>query len=184
MNNVEFISKLIDSLAWPFTVLLGLFFLRKPIRIIISSLKMFKYGEIEIKFSEGIRQLEKKVNSKIPSGENTQKISLLRDKVFEIIKISPKYAIIEVWNEIEVEIMRILTAKKIKIDPSIKKKPIKLAEKLFKENIIDKTQRDIIVEMRKLRNEAAHYEKAEITGEIALRYLDSGSKTMMSLNNK
>lgn len=183
MNNTEFISNLIESLAWPLTIIIGLFILRKPIRIIISSLKYFKYGDVELQFSEGIKRLEKKVNSEMSDGKNTQNIVKFKDRVFEIIKISPKYAIIEVWKEIEIEINRIIIEKKIKIELKDKNKPIKLIEILFQKKIIEKSQADIIIEMRKLRNEAAHYEKAEITGDIALRYLDSGLKTIMALNN-
>ena len=52
MDVVTFISKAIESLAWPSFVLFALYLFREPLSVIIQSLKRIKYKDLEIEIDE------------------------------------------------------------------------------------------------------------------------------------
>lgn len=57
---LEFIAKIIGSLAWPATVLVIIFFMRKPIRDLLPFLERLKYKDFELSFR---RQLQEALES-------------------------------------------------------------------------------------------------------------------------
>ncbi len=52
MDILTFISKIIESLAWPATVALFLLLFKEPIHALLWSIKKFKYKDLEIETEE------------------------------------------------------------------------------------------------------------------------------------
>lgn len=183
MNALEFISKIIEAVAWPLSIVILALLLRNPIKSLIPLLSKVKYGDVELEFGKGITKLSEKVNLELFDIKSKDETKALRDRTMSIIKISPKAAVIEVWRAVETVIVEISTKNKLDLDRELLKKPIKLAERLLKEKLIDETQYNIIQDMRILRNKVVHYEKEQITAENAIEYLDSGVKIISSFKN-
>ena len=182
MNILEFISKIIESIAWPVSIIILGIVLKNPIKSLIPLLTKLKYKDIELQFGNDLTNLTEKVNQELANVQNKPETDDLRERTMSIIQVSPKSAIIEVWRDLERVIVGISTRNKVDLDRNLLKKPIKLAETLLKEKLIDETQYSIIEDMRILRNKVVHYEKEQITAENALEYLDSGIKLISSLN--
>lgn len=181
MDNLEFISKIIESVAWPLSTLVLIAILRKPIRDLIPLISKLKYKDIEMQFDKNLYRLSEKVNYELPKVQNEKETEELRDRVMKIIQISPKSSIIEVWRAVESSIIENVTNNKLEVDSRFLKYPIKLAETLLKNHLISESQYEIIEDMRKLRNEVVHYDKKEVSKNNAMEYLQSGIKLILSM---
>ncbi len=184
MSELEFIAKIIESIAWPISIILLMLILKNPIRKLIPLLSKLKYKDIEMQFGRDISRLSEKVNYELSEVPNRPETDDLRDRVLKLIQVSPKSAIIEVWRSMESCIIEKSTKNNLDLDRNLLRKPIKLAETLLRKYLINESQFVIIEDMRKLRNEVVHYDKKEITAENAIEYLESGIKLISSMNNE
>lgn len=181
METLEFISNIIESIAWPLSVILLGLILKKPIKALIPLLSKLKYRDVELEFGTDVTNLSAKVNEEFSGIEDKPETDSLRNRTMSLIPVSPKSAIIEVWRAVETNLVDLSTQNKIELDRTLLRKPIKLAENLLRKQIIEESQYAIVEDMRILRNKVVHYDKEEITAENALEYLDSGIKLMSSL---
>lgn len=183
MSALEFISKFIEATAWPISIVILGLVLRNPIKSLIMLLSKVKYKDFEFQFGKDMSDLSQRVSKELGEVKNESGTDSLRAKMMEILPLSPKKVIKDVWNAVEESVLGI-SPKEMRTDTNLVKKPIKLAEALLKRQIIDETQYSIIEEMRLLRNKVVHYEKEQITIDNALEYLDSGIKLISSLKAK
>jgi hypothetical protein len=100
MDTLTFITKLLDTAAWPMVTLLLVFLLRKEIISIIPQLKKFKAGPMEVDFDTAIKGLrsQKETNHlqlrSIPSSARHQHLA-------QLAATAPRTAILEAWHDVE-----------------------------------------------------------------------------------
>ena len=140
MNTLEFISKIIEAIAWPLSIVVLAFLLRNPIKSLIPLLSKLKYGDVELEFGKDVTKLSEKVNLELFDIKSKDETLALRDRAMSLLKVSPKAAVIEVWRAVETVILEICTRNKLELDRELLKKPIKIAELLMKEKLIDEMQ--------------------------------------------
>ena len=151
-NNVwiNFIENIIGHIAWPVFILITLLIFRKPITVLISRIESASFGSLNIGFAERVSVL----NEKLITVSEQQNISTNIEQCdIETVKIadsSSVAAIIYAYSKLET-FMR----EKIKtILPSVKIYAANNMPKLLlDQKLINKEVYNIIVEMRKIRNE-------------------------------
>lgn len=105
MDILIFILEIIRALCWPVTVLILVTLLRKPLGILLTTLKNLKFKELEISFSQEIRELEDKIPEDIkdlpPEKRATEETQSESERLNRLLKDSPRSAIIDAWRIVE-----------------------------------------------------------------------------------
>jgi len=174
MDIWNFILELVSSVAWPIVVLVLAFMMKKPITAIIPGLQRLKYRDLELSFSEGIARLEEDVPpdvSEVPQSEieiNTQDASI--DRISQLIVISPRSAIIEIWRLLELTAIKCLQVVNTDITTRVRN-PFHLVEMLKSYNLITDHAANFFIELNRMRNQATHSEDFYISAKDARRYV-------------
>lgn len=167
-------AAVLGSIAWPLVILVIFFSLKKPILNIFPSLKYIKYKDFEMSFRKALKMVAqneeiKKIDYK-PSPEE-------HEQMVKLAEISPASAVIEAWKAIEYE-----ATKKIKelipnenLQQKLKRDPLR---QLAFVDALEPDLMDVIWELKKLRNQAAHSSDAGISKELVLEYITL-SKTVV-----
>jgi hypothetical protein len=181
MDWLSFISKVIESIAWPATVAAVVFILRDSIEDLIKPLNKLKYGELEVEFGEEMQAVEKSANEKLPELQESSDQATVRERVIELIPISPKAAIIEAWRNLESTAIEASNIANIKLTDTALRKPIYIGGALYKNGIIDEESMQLFTKLRQLRNEAVHYEKMIVSPVEALSYINTSLRLAQSM---
>lgn len=186
MSTLEFFSSLVQSLAWPISVILIIFILRKPISELTKGISKVKYQDLEIDFGKKLAKIEQQISSKDNIKSNN--LILQPDSVEgleTIAYISPKSSIVMAWTLLEKElnevIHRLIKSPESILDNSLSEN-INL---LCGRNLIDSETIKAINDLRKLRNSAAHdnINEKKITTELALKYYNITQKIIAILRS-
>ncbi len=170
MDNLTFISKVVDSLAWPVAVIVLVLILKNKLTDLVLNYRnlKFKYKEFEFDLNSKIESIEKEV----PRFEHVQlnDESILEiEKLIKLAKISPRAAILESWIEFEFYLGGLLES--IGID---RKRPGglfgKIVERPFNEildilrenDLISPSSEEMIKELHSIRNSIVHSHDANI----------------------
>jgi len=170
---MEILASLIDSLAWPVTVLAIFFVLRKPIAERVLFAKSIKYKDFEVTFENEINAivLEAEV-----SGIDILPPSELIDDTQNLIDISPSAAVLQSWKEIEIAARK--KVGELLIEGQERSKAIKrpIEHLSYLGTFIPSTEHTIR-ELRQLRNQVAHNDDVPLSKEAATKYV-ALAKTM------
>lgn len=110
MDTLTFAAEVIKAVAWPASLLVLAFFLRKPLKELMPLLRRLRYREVEIEFSREIAVLKAKSLSEqpsglpnggfaspgLPKGLDSKRLELLR-----MVPFSARVAVMEAWLEVE-----------------------------------------------------------------------------------
>jgi len=188
MDWLTFLSKTIDSLAWP--VLVGyLFYLfRSDLPKIITTVRKLKYKDLEMEFGESVRELEQETKEAIPEPPETLSIAgqpqdHLRDNLYSIAEFAPRAAILEAWLQVEAAAVDAIKKQGISSFKSMPG-PMRLRDYLIKGGLLNKNQINIFEKLRSLRNQAVHVAEVEFTEEVVKDYVDSALKLAAYIESK
>ena len=170
MSDFEFVSSLVNSLAWPVSILIILISFKKYIIKIIPSIEKLKYKDFEVEFSKKMKELVDK------SKKDIERLSFAEDaanessenELFGLVDISPRSAILESWLLVETAASKALQKK----DPEMIKKtymvaPLRLGEYLKHNQLINESQLEVYNKLREIRNKAVHISEARFDiGEV------------------
>lgn len=170
MSDFEFVSSLVNSLAWPVSILIILISFKKYIIKIIPSIEKLKYKDFEVEFSKKMKELVDK------SKKDIERLSFSEDaanessenELFGLVDISPRSAILESWLLVETAASKALQKK----DPEMIKKtymvaPLRLGEYLKHNQLINESQLEVYNKLREIRNKAVHISEARFDiGEV------------------
>lgn len=173
MDKLTFISKMVESMAWPMVVGFSVYFLRDSIAQLLKPLYKIKYGELEMEFTKGVKDVAEKVEVGFPLSGTKGEHDQVKDRILQLIPISPKAAIIEAWRHLEAVAIDAAQESCIELTDAALRKPIYIGEALQRNGFINEETLQTFKKLRELRNEAAHYEKMEVLPKDALSYLNS-----------
>lgn len=183
MSWKQFVASVIAAVAWPTVVLILAFTLRTSLVELIVRLKKFKHKDTEIEFEERVKQIEAQVApvKKSPAtAVQTGRLAQI-DRLYDMVSISPRAAIVEAWIFVEASLSRIANQidgfeKNWRSIPSTA-----LLGILRDRGVIEDRIYRALQEMRILRNRAAHTEDLVLTAEGASRYLDLAKEVISTL---
>jgi uncharacterized protein YutE (UPF0331/DUF86 family) len=176
MDALTFISKAIESVAWPTAVVLLALMLKKPIAELIPFLRKPKYKELEVEFSREVAELKAETTITTPTKEN-QKITEVasENRLLQLVNFSTRAAVMEAW--LEVESAATAVASSFWNEPpneTIRNYP-KLGEYLLQCKVINHKQLETFNKLRQLRNKAAHAEDLNLSESDARTYVELAS---------
>ncbi len=180
MDWLTFLSSLIASLAWPVSILVLFYIIRKELPTITARIKKFKYKDFELEFGQSVREVEIDTEESIPEVQEAVSISgETPDQVFDrlnsMAKFAPASAIVASWLLVEVAAIDLIRKKDIshfKTRPG----PIGIRKFLRKGDFLDKKQIAIFEQLRDLRNKVIHVDDVDLTPETIASYIGSALK--------
>lgn len=163
MDWMTFFTNIIDSIAWPFAIILIVWWLKSHIGQLIPFTKKFKYGELEIEFEQQLKALKKEAEeSKIEHATPETDNSEMQEYINATADVSPRAAIVDAW--VGLELTALSSAGLLGFNKN--KRPIpfsNLIDTLQSENILKPKDAQILRKLQKLRNEALHSPDFKIT---------------------
>ena len=170
MDWMTFITKIIDSVAWPAAIVLVIWWLKSHIGQLIPYTKKFKYGDLEIEFEQQLKELKKeaeasKLEHATPERDSTEMLEYLS----ETADVSPRAAIVDAW--VGLELTAFNSARLLGIGNE--KRPIpfsRLISALESKGIIKPNDANILKKLMRLRNEALHSPNFNITKKGAQEF--------------
>jgi hypothetical protein len=162
MDKLTFISKVLESIIWPLTIVSMILIFKKPIIKALSYIKVFRFKDIELEFDENIKNLEKEAISSLSIKNDYA--NLLDEQIFEkvqnLIEISPRLAIIESWNTFEIAAIKALQNKSKALLNAYSIES--LLHLLFRNGLLNSKQTNIIFQLAQFRDDI-HFKNKKIS---------------------
>lgn len=178
MNLLQFISSLIDSLAWPATVFAIVCLLRRPLSNLIPGLRRLRYRDLDVQFGHQVeavqRELQKVPAPALPAPGRRSPIerALLEEApgYYEsIADVSPRAAVLEAWISFETSARS--GASLLDLTQPDRPVPVHaLLATLEHEGIITESEAHALSKLRALRNELVHNADVHVSAADATRY--------------
>jgi hypothetical protein len=154
----EFISGLVDALAWPVAIGLIVYWVREPLRQRLRQLRRARYRDAELEFDELVDEAEvtlDRAELSRPSPEPPTAEPALFTELATEIASAPRAAVIEAWLAVERELEVLAGHSGIELTGR-PWTPEGLAFALARRNVIDTALAAAIVDLHSARNAAAH----------------------------
>jgi hypothetical protein len=194
MDSLTFVSSLVQSLAWPAVVVVGVCLLRKPIANLIPLMQKLKYGDWEIDFGRRVDEVSAEIAHELPkhgrdgvalTGERTPVATLpeASPRLATLAKISPRSAVFEAWLDVEESAIGAALRLGLKTDTGrgpLHSRAIGLLDNAGK---LEPGVTHALAELRVLRNRAAHVPEFALSEESALEYAASAAAMAEFLRN-
>ena len=172
MDGLQLLASIIDSLAWPVTIGVAAYLLRKPLLELLPNLRRLKYKDFDIQFGERLEKLEQEIELEPPPSRTAppSDLQLFADKRFDdLAEISPSAAVIDAWIDIESALREL--AKERLLKERWHQPMLQIIRELRSRQIISPRLASLLDDLRVLRNEAVHQMKGgQISLTDALRY--------------
>lgn len=185
MDEFTFITEIIQALVWPVVALILVFSLRKPLCQLLSTLKSLKYNGLEVRFSQYLKQLENEMPEDIKalSPKKTATVETQSERLKQLIKISPRLAIIEAWRIVELSAVQALQKQENISKPSTGDM-LDISRLLEASGLVTETSGEFFRALNRLRNQASHSDDFSISEEDARRYLHNALSLVTYLQLK
>ncbi|WP_407353296.1 hypothetical protein [Luteimonas sp. R10] len=188
MDVLTFVAEVVRALAWPASVLLLAFMLRKPIGELIPLLRKLKYKEIEMEFSREIAELKAEalpppeqriIPAQISADDQEaaaiqvpERLETKREDLLRMVHFSTRVAIMEAWLEVESAAIEVASSFwSMPPSESFKSFP-RLGEYLLQCKVIDHKLLETFKRLHQLRNKAAHAGELNLSEEDARSYVE------------
>ncbi len=176
MDWLQWSSSIIGSLAWPVAAVFIAFIFRAQIGALLKRIKEASWGDKSVSFADELDKIEKSTPELDEAADNTLEPSTpqLDDRYQKLLAIAPNAAIIEAWGEVEEAIRKAAKLHGIVTSDPNNMTADRLAVGLATKRHLTVDAMKMILEMRMLRNRAAHNEK--VTTADAFRFSDLAMK--------
>ena len=111
MDFLTFIATITGSLAWPLSLLVALFMMRRPIAELLPGLRRLKFKGLEVDFGKELEKIEAvmdtveendKPKGELPAEVQPEPLPKTRTELLnKIAELSPNAAILESWRNVE-----------------------------------------------------------------------------------
>lgn len=174
MDWITFLSKAIDSLAWPIAFIVTVLCLRNPIVALVPLMKKLKYKELELEFSEGVKEVKNELNQSTEGKhDQVEKVEEEAGKFISLLNISPRAAVLEAWTELEVAAVEVASSFWGGSGESVFKYMPNLGSYLKQCEVLDTNQLEAFNKLRQMRNNVAHGGDLNLSREDAKDYIYS-----------
>jgi len=180
MDWLTFIAKILEFTTWPVVAIVLVVLLRSEIKRLVPLLKKLKAGPLEAEFEREVRELRATAEAQVPPAP-PESVSPEKQKLFQLVQINPRSAILEAWQGVEAATLRVLDHKGIFVQVREASSPLAVIRALSRENLLGSDEISLYHELRSLRNQAVHSPEFSPTVEAALNYIELASGLRVSL---
>lgn len=177
MEIANLIVRILEAIAWPLTVIIIMFIFKSQLGRVILTLSKLRYKDLEIEFDKDLKDAEYKARElQLPSPEDIKGIpeavvpTSPYDRLSQIAAISPRAAVTEAWQIIELSTMEAAKAQGITVRGARAEREV--IRSLVKRAKLQEGTLDLYENLRRMRNNAVHAHEFEIDTEEAIRYVD------------
>ncbi|WP_144158015.1 hypothetical protein [Paraburkholderia sp. BCC1885] len=199
MDGLTFIASLFKSIAdlasawsWPLAVGFCAYLFKAEIRAKLKDIRSFKApGGFEANFTEELAEVEatfdsdvhvelRGVTAKASAGD----LGIAIDN--GAIQANPAGVIMVAWRDIELELRRLTYDSTLSDATSTKnRRPVgTLINELHQKEVLDNNQVEVLKQLQRLRNKAAHEPEAALSKETVDRYAALAQRMLFELENK
>ena len=189
MDWLTFVSKLVESIAWPLVALiLGLIF-RERLHDLFAAIKKLKAGPVEAEFEIAVKRARADATGAIardapetlpaPTGQTGGPDPAIVSKLLGA-RSDPAGIILEAWAGVDGELFRLGRQMGLVIDPL--ENTAKVYKEVLSSNVLPLATAQLIHELRDLRNKVAHVE-VKPTPESAQDYLLAVERVVELIRN-
>jgi hypothetical protein len=184
-SGVHFHWSIARSIAWPCAIALIAWWFRSEIRALVPRLTRFRHNDTEFEFTQGVQRLladagrDHSLEPTTETPETTTDDTLAR--LQEIAAISPRAAIVEAWIDVERSSADAVRRLNIPIDQNLRT-PMQFISMLSTRHI-DPSRMRQIEELRRLRNEAAHFPEFTVDDATVTDYIRLARSMAVFLEN-
>jgi len=167
IDKLTFVVHLVDAIAWPCSIIVLVCLVRKPVFELIPLVKKLKYKQLELEFSEGVKDL---------GIDATDLVAQTNSTALPLVAYSPRAAIVEAW--IELESVAVEVASSLWEGPPARevfRNYPKLGQYLYECEIIDRKELATFHKLRQLRNKATHAEELSLSETDAKAFVIAAS---------
>ena len=165
---LENIIKALDILAWPLTLIFLTWFMRKPIQSLIPLIHKIKFQGLELEFLNTLKQAKDNIQENFQIELNTP---IEDPKLYDAIKISPDYCVLEAWKVLEQSARKKVEA--LLPDGETFKSPLQRPiDYLEFKGALTPLTASAIRDLRTLRNQVAHSSVEFVSKEGAIQYVE------------
>lgn len=168
MDNLTFIIRLIEAIAWPVAAVAVLLTFRQEFRALVPLIRRLKAGPLEAEFEREVREISEEVASTVQT-EAEEEIDDRRRMLMELALINPRSAILEAWLGVETAVRKAVGSKMGRFVPR------QAIRNLLESEIISGSEYALFEDLRALRNNAAHHVDFNPTTESVQNYVDLAS---------
>jgi hypothetical protein len=158
MDERTFISQIIASIIWPVTTVILVLLLRQPIGMVLIHLRRLKFKDIELEFRKVGALLESTPSPPAATAAQVQVVAadLQSTQYDEIIKRSPKEAMLTAWHDTEKAALLLLDKKVARPDRTRPVPPGAVAQLLRSMNAISEHYYQALLQLAHIRNRVVH----------------------------
>jgi hypothetical protein len=173
---LTFIAEMTKALAWPLAAL-GIFLtLRKHLLARLPDLDVLEWKDVKFRFNQQVHEVATEARQALPEPEVTR-LPPLSDEAqhLRLAELSPRAAILESWIALEDAATAALKRKGTTLTDRELRQPSVLVQALVDVGLLNEAQRQVVSELRTLRNAAAHATELKITSQTAREFVTIAS---------
>lgn len=157
---LDFVAAIIDSTAWPVVALFTIWILRRHAGSLLSAIKEFRYKDFAVTFEQNAEQARQALPLPEPNKELPDRLSA---------NIDPREAVLNAWSRIE----EAAAQKYQELGPKGERKiePGRAVAYFEYTGALTPTTQQVLLNLRDLRNQAAHSSSAGVTRAAAEAYI-------------
>ena len=179
MDTCQFVASVVDSLAWPATIVVLVLVLRGPLEKLVPMLQKMKFKDFELSFGEKIDRAREDAGLALRYSEGPAPPE--EQKALELAVVSPRAAVTEAWLWVETAATE--AADRLQLAPSSRSRTgwRRLSE-LVRHPGFDRGAASMLQELRSLRNEAAHSPQFALSADSAVQYIAAARQLVAHLH--
>ncbi|MFZ1641838.1 MAG: hypothetical protein WAV07_10485 [Candidatus Contendobacter sp.] len=175
MDNLTFITKLLEHAAWPLAAFAIILFMRAEIRALLPYLRKLKAGPVEAEFERAVSEMSTKATS-LPAPSVARALSDPDDDVVrQLAKFHPRSAILESWREVEIAANQALSKRRPN-GPAAPMRATQVVNEVLEAKLLSAEASYTLQSLRTLRNQVVHEHGFEPSVTAAQRYVQSAKQ--------
>lgn len=186
MDGLAFTASVVQSLAWPSSVVAIVVVLRKPIGAALQRLSKAKVGPVEAEFDQELAEVRKELQ-RAPAlteqaGETPVPMLSLPEELNRLAESSPRAAILEAFARIEARLRELLTDAGVEVGGA--QSGVALARLAQRQGLVSDETLNAVEGLAVMRNLAAHNPTDDISVDRARDYLALADAVLYPLRTK
>lgn len=171
MTVLEFVAAMVGHLVWPATAITTLLILRRPITNLLPHIRRAKWGDRELEFGEQVDAVRAEVQ-RLPKRLESAQAALPRPSGADLPSgTPPRLIVMHHYGLAEEEVLALAEAAGLQ-EAASGSTTRGVFDLLFREGVIDRATYAALMDLRRLRNVAAHKSDQQITESDASEYAE------------
>lgn len=175
---MDSIERIIDILAWPFTIIVVVMMLRSPLSELVPTLKKMKYKDLELEFEKEANKILAEAERDLPEPPKPEPIEHEDTGIrFSLRRPEPADEIMRSWRNLELKLREMAGEEKAKRSTG------HMIRELTQSGAITVEMSKLILELSSLRNRVAHTDEEAITYKVSSSFRESVTRVLAALES-